>query len=110
MAETQGMTVPLQGKTLDIQMFRQIGLLQEVNRLFFHPLGLALVVGKREDGTEYLHSIQDASDDPEGIVFDWAAVPEPHAKARRVEAFRFSKLRERERMGFRDGIQPLPDA
>lgn len=56
-------------KQLDIKEFRELGLLQEVNRQFFHPLGLALQLGIKEDGEYYLHGIWDCREDPEGILF-----------------------------------------
>jgi hypothetical protein len=54
---------------LDIAEFRELGFLQEANRLFFHPLGLALEVVVNDDGTEKLGGIWDYRDDPEGIIF-----------------------------------------
>lgn len=57
-------------KRIDIKEFREKGFLQEVNRQFFHPLGLALeVVINDEDGTESLGGIWDYRDDPEGVFF-----------------------------------------
>ena len=57
-------------KRMDIKAFQNRGYLQEANRLFFHPLGLALTVSRNDkDGSMTLHSIQDSRDDPEGIVF-----------------------------------------
>jgi hypothetical protein len=54
---------------IDIAEFRRLGLLQEVNRLFFHPRGLALEVVVAEDGTEQLGGVWDYRDDPEGMSF-----------------------------------------
>jgi hypothetical protein len=54
---------------IDIAEFRKAGFLQEVNRQFFHPLGLALEVVAEEDGSEHLGGVWDYRDDPEGIVF-----------------------------------------
>lgn len=83
---------------IDIKEFRRIGFLQEVNRQFFHPLGLALEVVTEDciwcregvisiaegqyggnprpcphcdgDGvTERLGGIWDYRDDPEGITY-----------------------------------------
>ncbi len=56
-------------KYMDIKEFRESGLLAEVNRSFFHPLGLALTVGIEKDGAEYLNGIWDCRADPEGILF-----------------------------------------
>lgn len=56
-------------KRMSIKEFREIGYLQELNRQFLHPLGLALDVIINSDGTEQLNSIWDYRDDPEGIIF-----------------------------------------
>lgn len=58
-----------ESKRIDIAEFRRLGFLQEANRLFFHPLGLALEVKLAADGTETLGGVWDYRDDPEGIVF-----------------------------------------
>jgi len=55
---------------IDIAEFRREGYLQEVNRRFLHPLGLALEVVREDDGTERLGGVWDYRDDPEGMVFD----------------------------------------
>lgn len=49
--------------------FRKLGLLQEINRQFLHPLGLALEVVIEEDGSEHFGQLWDYRDDPEGIGF-----------------------------------------
>lgn len=54
---------------MNIKEFREIGLLQEINRLFLHPLGLALSVEVDENGNEELRDIWDYRNDPEGIIF-----------------------------------------
>lgn len=54
---------------MDIGEFRRLGYLHEVNRRFLHPLGLALVVGIDEDGTERLQGVIDNRDDPEGMAY-----------------------------------------
>lgn len=56
-------------KYMDIEEFRELGFLQEANRQFFHPLGLALEVVVDADGTWRLGGIQDYRDDPEGYLF-----------------------------------------
>lgn len=56
-------------QTMSVAEFRSAGYLQEVNRLFLHPLGLALEVTVGEDGTDELSGIWDYRADPEGIVF-----------------------------------------
>lgn len=56
-------------KKIDIKEFREKGYLQELNRQFLHPLGLALEVVIYKDGTEKLGGIWDYRDDPEGMLF-----------------------------------------
>lgn len=78
-------------KRIDIAEFRELGYLQEVNRLFFHPLGLALEVVVEDchhpgvgegsfpsqrctlcDDDGLLHrlgGVWDSREDPEGFLF-----------------------------------------
>lgn len=53
---------------LDIKEFIDEGYLHEVNRQFFHPLGLALEVNQVK-GKYILSGIWDCRDDEEGILF-----------------------------------------
>lgn len=62
-------------RRIDIKEFREAGYLQEVNRRFLHPLGLALEVVVEEDGTERLGGVWDYRDDPEGMAF--TSSPDP---------------------------------
>lgn len=57
-------------KRIDIKEFREKGYLQEVNRQFLHPLGLALEIIADDDGNEKLGGIWDGREDPEGIYYD----------------------------------------
>lgn len=54
-------------KKMSIKQFREEGFLQEVNRQFLHPLGLALEVEIQEDGQEVIKNVWDCREDPEGI-------------------------------------------
>ncbi|MCK4816475.1 hypothetical protein KA005_11965 [bacterium] len=57
-------------KRIDVKEFQDFGFLQEVNRQFFHPLGLALeVIVDLETGEVTLGGVWDARDDPEGYLF-----------------------------------------
>lgn len=56
-------------KRMDIVDFRKEGFLQETNRRFFHPMGLALEVVIDDNGKETLGGIWDYRDDPEGVLF-----------------------------------------
>lgn len=57
-------------KYMDIKEFQDKGYLQELNRQFLHPLGLALEVAVDDDGNVSLGGIWDYREDPEGIYFD----------------------------------------
>lgn len=93
-------------KRIDSREFREAGYLQEANRLFFHPLGLALEVVIEEDGTEHVGGVWDYRDDPEGMAFADLSGPLVAAKAERVEAERLAlAASRRERLGFE--IQPI---
>lgn len=68
-------------KRMNAKEFRELGLLQEVNRQFLHPLGLALeVIIDDETKEETFGEVWDCRDDPTGIVFSpevdmtWKAV------------------------------------
>ena len=54
---------------MDIGEFLNEGYLQEVNRRFFHPLGLALEVSTFDDGTQTLGGIWDYRESPTGVLF-----------------------------------------
>lgn len=56
-------------KKLSVKEFREQGYLQELNRRFLHPLGLALEVVVEEDGTERFGDVWDSRDDPEGMIY-----------------------------------------
>lgn len=56
-------------KYMDINEFRDEGFLQEANRQFFHPLGLALEVTQEANGMRFLSGVWDCRDDPEGVAF-----------------------------------------
>jgi len=77
---------------MDPQEFRDEGFLQEVNRQFFHPLGLAMAVmvdyGLDEDGLMSV-SIWDERDDPEGWFFAEGEIDD--AKAQKVDDLKASK-------------------
>jgi hypothetical protein len=62
------MTDPV--KYISIKEFREKGYLQELNRRFLHPLGLALAIDVKDDGEEVLKGVWDYREDPEGIYYD----------------------------------------
>lgn len=93
---------------MTIHAFREFGLLQEVNRQFFHPLGLALEVHVNDDlPCEIITSLWDYRDDPEGMIFGGELEPY-REKAQRVADLAAEKRPAREAaLGF--WIQPLPE-
>jgi len=90
---------------MSIVEFRKLGFLQELNRQFLHPLGLALEVVQEETGEERLGGIWDYRCDKEGIVFD-GFTDEEIERGICVEKFQAQKAIQRlETLGFI--IQPL---
>lgn len=67
-------------KSISVKEFRDRGYLQEVNRRFLHPLGLALSAEINDDGSEVFGKIWDYRDDPEGILFGESMLEEQEAK------------------------------
>lgn len=67
----------MEHKTMALAEFIDRGYLQEVNRQFLHPLGLALALGRPEhpedDPDGWTVSVWDAQDDPEGWIFSGPA-------------------------------------
>lgn len=58
------------GSTMSVREFRKKGYLQELNRQFLHPLGLAIEVRVEQDGTETFGGLWDYRSDSEGICYD----------------------------------------
>ena len=82
-------------KWMDLNEFREEGYLQEVNRQFFHPLGLALAISVDDDGqVTGLAGIIDGRDDPRGM---WYGPGEMSvAKAKYVEKLQQQAEKRRE--------------
>lgn len=58
-------------KYMSLKEFRDRGLLQEINRQFLHPLGLAFAVGVSNETDDVIFGgIWDYRDKPGGILFD----------------------------------------
>lgn len=68
-------------KTMTVKEFREQGYLQELNRQFLHPLGLALEVVVEEDGTMRFGEVWDSREDPEGFIFGWNLIDKEKAAA-----------------------------
>lgn len=72
-------------KLIDPKEFQEFGYLQEINRQFLHPLGMALeVIVNNETGEVLFGGIWDCRDDLEGMAFADGEI-EPK-KAARVQA------------------------
>lgn len=99
-----------------IAELRELGVLLEVNRQFFHPLGLALETVRHDASDEdaapllYLHAIWDSRDDPEGIAYSddpeyWAS---QRQKRERFLAFQRARHASRKKtLGY--VVQPPTD-
>lgn len=75
------MTQPIE--YMDPQEFIDGGYLQEVNRRFLHPLGLALEA-TAADGNEFITRVWDYRSDPEGVNFG-GELPDPK-KTTKIDA------------------------
>lgn len=99
-------------KRIDIQEFREKGYLQEVNRRFLHPLGLALEIIIEKDGEEKLGGVWDIRDDPEGMMFDFENGNYDLEDLRKKQKFvqkEFNNRRsEREKL-FGSLVEPIPE-
>lgn len=73
-------------KRIDIDDFVRLGFLQEVNRIFFHPRGLALEANFENGKFVSLGGVWDYREDPEGISFGGSDLDseESRIKARNV--------------------------
>ncbi|MCL4295752.1 MAG: hypothetical protein KJ077_08495 [Anaerolineae bacterium] len=92
-------------KRMDIKEFREFGYLQELNRQFLHPLGLALeVVADDETGEFRLGGIFDCRDDPEGMIFGMGHI-DPKKAARVQVAWHQKEEARIKKLGYI--IQPV---
>ena len=92
---------------MDLDEFVDEGFLQEVNRQFFHPLGLALAVSYADGKAVGIAGLWDYRDDPEGIYYADGHLPEPE-KGMNVQAMRMKKAKKRNEL-FGWVIQPLEE-
>lgn len=89
---------------IPIADFREAGYLQEANRQWFHPLGLALAADV-DAGTL---TVWDCRDDPEGIIFTMPAELDGHMRANAENVAREQHARHavrRARIGY--VVQPI---
>ena len=90
---------------MDLNEFVDKGFLQEANRQFFHPLGLALAVSYKGGKAISLIGIWDYRNDPDGIRFAESDLPGAD-KTEAVDILYREKARaRRERFGWI--IQPI---
>jgi hypothetical protein len=93
---------------LPINHFVEYGYLQEVNRRFLHPLGLALEVQVSEGGSMTLGGIWNYTDDAEGIRFaDGTMDRDKYLRVERAWQAKAELLRKAA-LGY--VIQPPPEA
>lgn len=95
-------------KAVDVREFMELGYLQELNRQFLHPLGMALEV-RIKNGECTLGRIWDFRDDPEGVCLSQEMIDAPDTvpKAERVQQ-QFLSLKEAREKLFGSAIQPIP--
>lgn len=102
-------------KYMSIKEFREKGYLQELNRRFLHPLGLALeVIVDDKTGEERLGGIWDYRDDPEGIYYDFKnsskdRVREANRKYTYIQREILKRAEKRKELFDGDFLEPIPD-
>lgn len=92
-------------KQMDIAEFVAEGYLQELNRQFLHPLGLALEVVVDENRVPVSFGrVWDARDDPEGMIFA-EGLPDSNKASRISQIMSLRKAERMVRLGY--WIQPV---
>ena len=91
-------------QTIDPKEFREKGYLQELNRQFLHPLGLAIEIVIEDDGSEHFGRIWDYRSDAEGIYFSDGTASDEKAAFIQKEFFQRSGPRVKQ-LGY--VIQPI---
>jgi hypothetical protein len=94
-------------KRITAKEFQADGYLQELNRCFLHPLGMALEVIAEDNGDLKFGEVWDYRDDPEGIAFHVSQLDKDFKeKARKVTEEIIEKYStRREKLGY--DIQPV---
>lgn len=94
-------------KRIDIKEFQEFGYLQELNRQFLHPLGMALeVIIDEKDESVKLGGIWDYREDPEGMTFQDMSKDTHRKKAENVKSLQLAAAKTRLKLlGFE--IQPV---
>lgn len=84
-------------KKMSVREFRDEGFLQELNRQFLHPLGLALEVLIDDDNKVTFGEVWDYRDDPEGLMYSQGDIDSEFVrKANNVKSLAESKARHRQ--------------
>lgn len=98
------------GKTMTAAEFRDLGFIQEINRLLLHRCGLALAVTVDEEtGDTTLGPIIDRRDDPEGMYFGFTWRPADAALAGAAAARVSAMIAERSEARLKElGIEIEP--
>lgn len=98
-------------KPLSPTELRSSGILQEANRLFFHPAGLALTVEFHDDEDALGNTLPGRCQVVSVTGSDDEGMELTNPTAERAETFRRLSLTTRERrqevFGWPDGVQPL---
>jgi hypothetical protein len=101
-------------KKIDIKEFRELGYLQELNRRFLHPLGLALEVAIDDNGTDTLGGIWDYREDEEGFYYDLEhSIQDRRDRFRTNKDFIDKELSDRldkRRMKIGFGVEPIDNS
>lgn len=94
----------------DLRELHRFGVLQEANRLFFHPLGLAMVWElPRDDADQIVPRVVGfltAQDDPEGWAFTDLSDTESRLNQERVDELR-NRFRAARKALFGSDVQPI---
>lgn len=98
-----------QPKRMTLKEFRELGFLQELNRRFLHPLGLALsVLVSDDEENEAFGGVLDYRDDPEGIVFSESVLDTDEARRKRDTVVgSFKDVERTKKFGW--AVQPIPE-
>lgn len=101
------------GPYLTARELQEEGYLMEVNRRFFHPLGLALAVDPDVDNDDQGRMgdvrVWDLRDDPEGMLFADLSDDDAIRKSSAV-ALRFAHYREARQRALGDDAMPSSDS
>lgn len=97
-------------KRMSAKEFRAEGYLQELNRKFLHPLGLALeVIVDEESGEEYFGEVHDYRGERGGIIFSGDVVNSERFVGNMVKVWREQMRSHEERIDELGYVVQMPD-